>query len=120
MNASVLTAPVSDNSLCDAWGNIRTEPIKTIEETHEDNFVKVFIYEIGGVFYFGYQLKVGKTISQKAANINDDAFDTQELARIYGCAEVEIACNSNKNTRKLFADFKRVKDAQPELFAWED
>lgn len=119
MDTSVL-APIAGNSVCDAWGNIRNDPIKIIEESDDDNFVKVFVYEIDGAFYFGYQINVGKTIRQKAANINDRSFKTKELARIYGCAEVETACNSNKNTRKLFAGFKKIKYAQPELFAEED
>jgi hypothetical protein len=120
MNASVLVAPMSDNSVCDAWGNIRAAPVKTIEESHGDNFIKVFIYEAKGAFYFGYQIKVGKTIQQKSANINDRAFDTKDLARIYGCSEAQAACGSNKNTLKLFAEFKKIKNAQPELFAQED
>jgi hypothetical protein len=119
MNASILALPAAVNAVCDVWGNIRADPIKIIEETHDDNFVNLFIYEIDGAFFFGYQIKVGKTICQKAANIDDETFETQELARVFGCAEIQNACNSNKNTRKLFAGFKKIKDAQLELFPLE-
>jgi hypothetical protein len=120
MTASVLVSPVGGNSSCDAWGNIRAAPVKTIEESHDDNFVRVFVYEIDGAFYSGWQMKVGKMIRQKAANINDRNFNTKDLARIYGCMEVETACASNKNTRKLFSEFKRIASAQLELFPLED
>jgi hypothetical protein len=120
MNTSILVSPADTNSTRDAWGNIRNTPVKVIEESHDDNFVKIFIYEIDGCFYYGYQIKVGKTICQKTANISDKPFGTKDLARIYGCNEVENTCNSNKNTRKLFAEFKRIANAQLELFPMED
>jgi hypothetical protein len=120
MNAFDLIAPMSRAPSCDAWGNIRNTPVKVIEESHDDNFVKIFIYEIGGRFYYGYQIKAGKMLKQKAANINDQSFETKDLARVYGCVEIETACNSNKNTRKLFAEFKRIANAQLELFLMED
>jgi hypothetical protein len=120
MCAPVLLTHRSTNSSCDAWGNIRIAAVKVIEETHEENFVRLFIHEVCGAFYFGYQIQVGKTVRQKSANINDRSFEKKELARIYGCMEIQSTCNSNKNTRKLFAEFNRIANAQQELFPQED
>jgi hypothetical protein len=116
---SVLAPAQRECGTCDRWGNIRAAPVKVVEETRGDNFIKVLLYEVDGLFYFGYQIKVGKTLRQKAANIHGRSFGTKELARICGCAEVEVTCNSNKNTRKLFTEFKKIAGAQLELFPEE-
>ena len=104
------------NNACDAWGNIRTEPAGGTEERHGDYYVKIFIYSVEGKFFYGYQLKIGTMIRQKAANIKDRSFSTAELARSACSIEIERVCNSNKNVKKLFADFIRIRYNQGSLF----
>ena len=104
------------NGQCDAWGNIRGEPAGTTEERHGDYYVKILIHCVEGVFYYGYQIKIGTMIRQKAANIKDRSFSTAELARSSASMEIERVCNTNKNVKKLFADFIRIRYNQGTLF----
>lgn len=103
-------------NICDAWGNLRIPPVKTIEEIHGDNFLKLFIYELDGLFYYGFQLKLGGVIRQKTANIKDVAHKTREAARITGCREIQAIGTANRSVKKVFADFSKIRYDEPELF----
>jgi hypothetical protein len=100
----------------DAWGNFRSAPVKTIEESHEGNFLKLFIYEHDNTFLFGYQLKLGGVVKQKMANIGDTAYKTSDEARIAGCREIQAVGKANRSMRKVFAEFSKIRYDEPELF----
>jgi hypothetical protein len=53
---------------------------------------------IDGLFYYGFQVKIGTTIRQEAANINGRVFKTSEAARSAASIEIEKECGRNKNT----------------------
>jgi hypothetical protein len=106
--------PVS--SACDVWGNIRGEPFCVVEERHGDFFCRILIFCVDGLFYYGFQLKIGTTIRQAAANINGRSFKSSEAARTAASIEIEAECNKNKNTKKFFADFTRIRYNQGSLF----
>jgi len=104
------------NNQCDVWGNVQGEPAGSTEERHGDWYVKITVYCVEGKFYYGYQIKIGTMIRQKTANIKDRAFSTAELARSSASVEIERVCNTNKNVKKLFADFIRIRYNQGSLF----
>jgi hypothetical protein len=103
---------------CDKWGNIRKEPERTIEENHGLNFIKIFIYEHGGLFFFGYQIKIEKLIRQKTGNIKNASFETIEAARIGAREELKNAIfkTRSRGVKMQFANFVKVYYNQPELF----
>ena len=107
------------NALCDAWGNICVEPCGQIEERHGDYFVRIFIHNFNDRYYYGYQLKIGTMIRQRVANAKDQGFSTTEIARSSASVEIERVCNTNKNVKKLFADFLRIRYNQGTLFKGE-
>ena len=92
----------------DQWGNLRGDPIRTVEETHGDNFVKIGIHEANGLFAFGLQLKMGSVITQKPANIGGAVFGSENAAREAAGREVEAVCGGNKNSRKLLCEFEHI------------
>jgi hypothetical protein len=100
----------------DIWGNLRGDPHKVIEETHEENTVKVFIYKVDTFFYYGYQLKVGTLLRQRAANIEALAYKTEWSAREAAGKEIEIICVGNKNSKKHFEEFTKIRYIEHDLF----
>lgn len=104
------------NALCDAWGNIRLDPTCMVEERHGDYFCRILVYCVDGLFYYGFQLRIGTTIRQTVASINGQAFKTSELARSAASIEIERECNKNKNTKKFFAEFIKIRYSQGSLF----
>jgi hypothetical protein len=100
----------------DTWGNMRGEPQKLIEETHGDNFVKISIYDAGGLYCYGYQLKMGTVLRQKAANIGAAMYKTPEAARDAAGNEIAGICAGNKNSKRMFADFINIRYNQADLF----
>ncbi|MDR0835263.1 MAG: hypothetical protein LBN11_01610 [Tannerella sp.] len=102
--------------ITDAWGNLRTNPVKLIEEVHDGNFIRVQIFENNGSFLYGYQLKLGGVIKQKMANVNDLSFKNIDDARLSACSEIKEIGTANRSIRKLFIDFIKVQCNQPELF----
>jgi hypothetical protein len=100
----------------DTWGNLRGEPYKLIEETHRENTVKVFIYRADMLFYYGYQLKVGTLLRQRAANIGAPAYKTEGAAREAAGKEIKIICDGNKNSKKYFEDFTQIRYSEYDLF----
>jgi hypothetical protein len=101
---------------CDAWGNIRGEPCGTVDERHGDNFIRVLIYKREEGFYYGFQLKVGTMIREQATNIHGEAFGTADTARAAAGREIEALCGTNKNVKKLFVDFGKIRYNQGMLF----
>jgi hypothetical protein len=116
MKDTVLIIPIERKEDCDIWGNLRNNPARIIEERHGDNFINLFIYEYEHHFYYGYQLKVGTMIRQKLANVKDKNYPGSDIARVYASAEIKTLCDTNKNVRKLFEDFTKIRYNQPELF----
>ncbi|MCL2410082.1 MAG: hypothetical protein FWC97_00420 [Treponema sp.] len=111
-----LAPAVSPHKSCDAWGCIRSEPVGTVFERIIEDYVKIFIYCVDAGYYYGYHIKIGTMLRQKAANINDRKFGNADLARVAASIEVENICNTNKNVKKVFADFIRVRYNQGSLF----
>ena len=103
---------------CDTWGNIQGEPLCTVEERHGNGFVRIFIFSAGGRFYYGYQISIGTMVKQKTANINAHSFGSADFARSAASIEIERICNTNKNVKKMFADFIKIRYNQGSLFEW--
>jgi len=100
----------------DTWGNFRGAPLRSIDEVQGENNIKISIYKVGELFSFGYQLKVGTVIRQKAANIGGAIYKTEGAAREAAGKEVEAVCASNKNSKKAFADFQNILYNEYDLF----
>jgi hypothetical protein len=100
----------------DTWGNLRGEPHNVIEETIGDNFIKIFIYRVDAAYCYGFQLKVGTLIRQKAANINAATYKTGRAAREAAGKEIEAVCAGNKNSKKFFTDFTKIRYTEYDLF----
>jgi hypothetical protein len=100
----------------DTWGNLRGEPCKVIEEAHGENHVKVSIFRVDNAYCYGYQLKVGTLIRQKAANIGMAIHNSEGAAREAAANEVAAVCNTNKNSKKFFEEFSRIRYNQYDLF----
>ena len=100
----------------DQWGNLKCPPAKTVEENHNGDFIKIFLYEYTACFYFGYQIKLGKIIQQKKANITDQPLRTVETARIAAQNTIIDICRKNKAMKRIFEDFTVIKYNQQELF----
>jgi len=101
----------------DTWGNLRGEPVRIIDEAHGSNFVKVFIYKTGDLFAYGFQLRVGTVIRQKAANIGGATFNSEGAAREAAGVEIAAICATNKNSKKYFAEFAKVRYNNYDLFS---
>jgi hypothetical protein len=101
----------------DRWGNFRGDPFLIIEERHGGNFIKIMVYRAGNTYYYGYQVKMGGMIRQQAANAAGEAFSTPDLARMAASQHIEKLCGTNRNTRKLFVDFTRIRYSQGTLFS---
>jgi hypothetical protein len=108
--------PEAENGDCDAWGNIRLDPVKTIEEAHGGNFVKIFIYEYRGAYFFGFQIKIEKVIRQKRANVQDLPLKALEAARKAARGMIIRICKENHVIKRLYTDFAVIGYNQPELF----
>jgi hypothetical protein len=108
--------PEAESGDCDAWGNIRLDPVETIEEAHGGNFVKIFIYEYRGAYFYGFQIKIEKVVRQKAANVNDAPLKALEAARKAARGMIIRICRENHVIKRLFADFAVIGYNQPELF----
>ncbi|GHV90431.1 hypothetical protein AGMMS50268_09340 [Spirochaetia bacterium] len=118
-DGSPVISPIPEapmHSACDVWGNIRLEPSYIVEERHGDYFCNILVYCVDGLFYYGFQLKIGTTIRQAAANINGRAFTSSNAARSAASIEIEAECNKNKNTKKFFAEFTIIRYNQGSLF----
>jgi hypothetical protein len=111
---NAVSIPEAARRLCDIWGNF-INPLKTIEQGHGNNFIKVFIYGFEERFYFGYQLKIEKLIREKKANVSDVFYDTEEKARIAARNELSGLTTETK-LRKAFITFDKTCYNQPELF----
>ena len=105
---------MSDNF--DTWGNLRGAPLKLIEEAHGENLIKVLIYQVDNFFTYGFQLKVGTVIRQKVANIGGATFKSEGSAREAAGKEIEAICATNKNSKKYFTDFLKIRYTDYELF----
>lgn len=111
---NTVSLPESARQHCDIWGNF-INPLKTIEQNHGNNFIKVFIYSFESRFYFGYQLKLEKLIREKKANISDIPYDTEEKARKAVRDELTRLVTETK-LKKAFITFDKICYNQPELF----
>ena len=99
-----------------AIGKINSKPVKIIEEAHKKNYVKIFIYEVSGSFFYGYQLRVDRIIRQKKANSNETPLSSTEAARIAARDEIKRICGHSRFIRDIFEDFTMIKYNQGELF----
>jgi hypothetical protein len=110
--------PETMPAYCDKWGNIRKEPERIIKENHGPNFIKIFIYEHTGLFFFGYQIRIEKLIRQKTGNIKNAGFETMEAARMGAREELKsvIFKTRSHGVKMQFANFVKVYYNQPELF----
>jgi hypothetical protein len=102
---------------CDTWGNLKIDPVDTMEESHSSNFIKVFIYKVDENFYFGYQLRLNRLIMQKQANIFDPPEKTGNAARRAAREKLhDIVGKHSKKTLEAFLLFDTICYNQPELF----
>jgi hypothetical protein len=101
----------------DTWGNLRGEPLRVIEETHGNNFVKVLIYKPNDFFAYGFQLRVGTVIRQKAANIGGAIYKSEGEAREAAGVEIEAICAVNKNSKKYLVEFQNIRYNSYDLFS---
>ncbi|MDR2734278.1 MAG: hypothetical protein LBC99_06475 [Spirochaetota bacterium] len=104
---------------CDAWGNVRGCPCLVIEERHGENFVRILIYEIFGVYAYSFQLRMGSLVRQKTANAAAPMFASLNEARRAAGGEIEGICGAYKNSKKEFVEFQKIHIAefeQMELF----
>jgi hypothetical protein len=99
-----------------AFGAILSDPVKTIIENHNKDFVRIYLYEFSGAYHFGYQLKVGRIIRQKLANIADPPLESAEAARMAARDEIKQICGSSRFVQNVFAGFTAIMYNQPELF----
>jgi len=113
-NGSRVSMPESD--FYDKWGNLKGTPVKTIEENHGENFIKIFIYQCQDNFYFGFQLKIDRLIRQKRANIADSPMRGADDSRTAAQNLIIEICKKNKVVKKTFAEFTIIRYNQPELF----
>jgi hypothetical protein len=111
---NAVSIPKIARQLCDTWGNF-INPLRTIEQNHGKNFIKVFIYGFESRFYFGYQFKLEKLIREKRANISDVFYNTEENARKAARSEMTGLVTETK-LKKLFVMFDKICYNQPELF----
>ena len=111
-----LAPPEPPHEACDAWGCIRNEPVGTISEHIFEDYVKIYIYCVDSKYYYGYHIKIGTMLRQKAASINDRSFGNADHARAAASIEIESVCNTNKNVKSAFADFIRIRYNQGSLF----
>ena len=110
-----LQIPEYARPYCDTWGNFKIEPVKTIEESHGLNFIKVMIYMVNHGYYYGYQLKINKIILQKQANIKDQPEETENSARLAARNELQNIV-TEKKINDIFIMFDKICYNQPELF----
>lgn len=107
--------PLTESEYYDQWGNLKT-PTRVIEETHGENFIKIFVYQYQADYFFGYQIKIDGIVRQKKANIASlpmrDADEARESAR----KMIVDICNQKKVTKRIFAEFTIIRYNQPELF----
>ncbi|GHU66519.1 hypothetical protein FACS189447_07550 [Spirochaetia bacterium] len=107
--------PEAARPFCDAWGNFTMNPLKTIEENHDGNFINVFIYQYENCFYYGYQLKLNKIIKQKKASVFDPPIEAEEKARRAAQEDLKRLVSERK-IKKVFLYFDKICYNQPELF----
>jgi len=101
----------------DIWGNIKKAPIKTLEQAHGGDFIKVYVYAAEPGFFYGFQVKLRKLIYQKQANIKDAPEKTIDSALFAARRElVSIVNNYSKKLVELFLTFDKIVYNQPELF----
>jgi hypothetical protein len=111
---NAVSIPESARPLCDIWGNF-VHPLKTIEQNHGNDFIKIFIYSFESRFYFGYQLKLKRVIREKKANVSDIPIDTEEKTRKAARDELTSLVTETK-LQKVFISFDKICYNQPELF----
>lgn len=109
----------------DQWGNLKGPPVKTIEETHGENFIKIFVYQYTSIntvacgretdYFFGFQIKIDKLIRQKRANIASPPMRNADEARLAAQKMIVDICRKNKAAKRM-ADFQIISYNQPELF----
>jgi hypothetical protein len=100
---------------CDTWGNLTIKPVKSIEESHGPNFVKVLIFMVNSNFYYSFQIKLNKVIFQKQANVNDKPEESENNARLAARNELLTIVTENK-VKEMFLFFDKICYNQPELF----
>jgi hypothetical protein len=115
-NQAALPGMIGRPDILDQWGNIRLKAEKVIEETHGQNFIKIFIYKYNGQFFYGFQIKIEKLVRQKKANISDPPLQSTEEARAAAREQIIEICKSGHAIKKAFNDFTVIRYNQPELF----
>jgi hypothetical protein len=100
---------------CDSWGNLRLEPLTTLDQSRNGDFIQITVYEAAMGYFYGYQLKLKKKIHQKKANIKDTPHETEEKARRAARDEL-LSFVSEKKLMKTFIMFDKICYDQPELF----
>ena len=113
-----INIPDYARSYCDKWGNIKQEPLKTIQQKSGGDFINVFIYKTEKGFFYGFQLKLRKLVLFKNANVvKDTPAETEEKAREAArLSIVESVGMYSKNMLKHFMFFDKICYNQLDLF----
>ena len=107
--------PEAARSYCDLWGNLRLEPLKTLDQSRGGDFIQLSVYNADMGFYYAYKLKLKRLILQKAANIKDTPYETERAA--FRAAREELqSIVSEKKLVETFIMFDTICYNQPELF----
>lgn len=99
-----------------AYGVIKGEPVKVIEESHKKNYIKIYIYEISGQFYYTFRLKVDRIVRQKQANLNDKPHASAEAARCAARDDIKQICSHSSFVKNIFENYTVIRYNQYELF----
>ena len=96
-DTGLFTAPAAETGGgdYDTWGNIRLEPVKTVNEAHGENCIRLFVYQYTGAFYFGFQIKIDRLVRQKRANVKDVPHNSIEGARAAARNMIIGICKEN-------------------------
>jgi hypothetical protein len=81
--------------------NVQKEPVKIIEEHHENDFVKISIFEKSGRFVYDYQFKIAKLIRQKISLPLDVGNGSINDAQSAAWNEIIKICSENRAKRAV-------------------
>ena len=107
--------PEYARSYCDSWGNLRLNPLKTLDQCRGGDFIQITVYKADTGFYYGFKLKLKRLVYQKMANIRDTPHETEGKA-LRAAQEELLTLVSEKKLAKTFLLFDKIRYNQPELF----
>ena len=107
--------PEFARSFCDQWGNLRLEPLKTLDQHRGGDYIQITVYNATTGFYYGFKLKLKRLVYQKTANIKDTPHETEGKA-LRAAREELLTLATEKKLTETFLMFDKICYNQPELF----